>query len=96
MGERVDPKRRVTFEELLRACLYEQEALRRVLVRKGPVSNEEVLDEIKRVRLQMEASGRGKPGAFGAECERRWTSCMTTGETKRRMVPAPAGEGAQG
>ncbi len=25
----------VTFEELLRACLYEQEALQRVLVRKG-------------------------------------------------------------
>lgn len=35
MAQRADPKQRVTFEELLRACLYEQEALRRVLVRKG-------------------------------------------------------------
>ncbi len=44
-----------TVEELLRACLYEQEALRRVLVRKGLVSNEEVLEEVKAVRGELEA-----------------------------------------
>ncbi len=44
----------VTFEELLRACLYEQEALRRVLVRKGLLTNEEVLEEVKAVRGEME------------------------------------------
>ena len=43
-----------TVEELLRACLYEQEALRRVLVRKGLVSNEEVLEEVKAVRRELE------------------------------------------
>ena len=43
-----------TVEELLRACLYEQEALRRVLVRKGLVSNEEVLEEVKVVRGELE------------------------------------------
>jgi len=41
-------------EELPRACLYEQEALRRVLVRKGLVSNEEVLAEVKAVRRELE------------------------------------------
>ena len=35
MAEKLDPRQVVTFEELLRACLYEQEATRRVLVRKG-------------------------------------------------------------
>ncbi len=59
MGERVDPKQLVTFEELIRACLYEQEALRRVLVRKSLVSNEEVLEEINVVRRELEGK-RGR------------------------------------
>ena len=37
-----------------RACLYEQEATRRVLVRKGLLTNEEVLEEIKVVRREVE------------------------------------------
>lgn len=59
MAERGDPKQLVTFEELLRTCLYEQEALRRVLVRKGLVSNEEVLEEVKVVRRELEGK-RGR------------------------------------
>ena len=54
MAEKLDPKQLVTFEELLRAMMYEQEALRRVLVRKGLVTNEEVLEEIKAVRRELE------------------------------------------
>lgn len=54
MAEKADPKQVATFEELLRACLYEQEALRRVLVRKGLVKSEEVLEEIKAVRRELE------------------------------------------
>ena len=54
MAEKLDARQVATFEELLRACLYEQEALRRVLVRKGPLSNEEVLEEVKTVRREME------------------------------------------
>lgn len=54
MAEKADPKQLVTFEELLRARLYEQEALRRVLVRKGLVTNEEVLEEVKAVRRESE------------------------------------------
>ncbi len=55
MGERVDRKQVVGFDELVRACLYEQEALRRVLVRKGLLTNEEALEEFKAVRRELEA-----------------------------------------
>ncbi len=54
MAEKLDPREIATFEELLRACLYEQEALRRVIVRKGLVTNDEVLEEIKVVKKEME------------------------------------------
>jgi len=59
MGQRADPKQTVTFEELLRSILYEQEALRRVLVRKGLVTNDEVLEEVKGVRREL-AGKRGR------------------------------------
>ncbi len=47
-------KELVTFEELLRAMMFEQDATRRVLMRKGLLTNEEVLEEIKAVRREME------------------------------------------
>ena len=59
MAEKLDPRQVTTFEELLRACLYEQEALRRVLVRKGLLTQEEVLKEIKVVRRELEGK-RGR------------------------------------
>ncbi len=53
MAERLDPKKElVTFEELLRAMMMEQDATRRVLVRKGLLTNEEVLEEVKGVRRE--------------------------------------------
>ncbi len=55
MAEKLDPRQVVTFEELLRACLYEQEALRRVLVREGLLSDAELLREIENVRQELEA-----------------------------------------
>ncbi len=51
MVEKLDPQQVVTFEELLRA-------VRRVLVRKGLLTNEEVLEEIKVVRREMEGTRR--------------------------------------
>jgi len=54
MGEKLNPRQVITFEELLRAMMYEQDALRRVLVRKGLLTNEEVLEEIKVVRREIE------------------------------------------
>ena len=59
MAERADPKETASLEEVLRSILYEQEALRRVLVRKGLVSNEEVLEEVKVVRRELEGK-RGR------------------------------------
>jgi len=54
MAEKLDSKQVVTFEELLRAMMFETEATRRILVRKGLLTNEEVLEEIKVVRGEME------------------------------------------
>ncbi len=59
MAEKLDPKQLVTFEELLRAMMYEQEATRRVLVRKGVLTNEEVLEEVKVMRRELEGK-RGR------------------------------------
>ncbi len=59
MAEKLDPHQVVTFEELLRALMMEQDALRRMLVRKGLLTNEEVLEEIKVVRREMEGK-RGR------------------------------------
>ncbi len=54
MAEKLDPQQVVTFEELLRAMMIEQDATRRVLVRKGLLTNEEVLEEIRAVRRGLE------------------------------------------
>jgi hypothetical protein len=55
MVEKLAPHQVVTFEELVLSLMYEQEALRRVLVRKGLLTQEEVLEEIEAVRREMEA-----------------------------------------
>ncbi len=59
MAEKLHPKQVVGVEELLMTVLYEQEALRRVLVRKGLLTNEEVLEEVKAVRRELEGK-RGR------------------------------------
>ncbi len=59
IGEKLDPKQVATSEELLMTVLYEQEALRRVLVRKGLVSNKEVLEEVQVVRRELEGKRKG-------------------------------------
>ena len=58
MAEKLDPKQVVGVEELLWSVMYEMEATRRVLVRKGLVTNEEVLEEVKVVRREMEGKGK--------------------------------------
>ncbi len=60
MAEKLDPRQLVTFEELLRAIMMEQDATRRVLVRKGLLTNEEVSEEIKVVRREMEGKRGGR------------------------------------
>ena len=65
MAEKLDPRQVLTFEELIRAMMFETEATRRILVRKGLLTNEEVLEEIKAVQGEMEGTRRnptrGKP-----------------------------------
>lgn len=53
-AEKADPKQRATFEELLHAGLYGQEATRRVPVRKGLLFNGEVLAKIEAVPWELE------------------------------------------
>ncbi len=59
MAEKLDPRQVASCEELLWSIVYDQEATRRILVRKGLVSNEEVLEEIRVVRREMEGK-RGR------------------------------------
>ncbi len=59
MAERMEKREAVSFEELLLSNMYEQETTRRVLVRKGVLTNEEVLEEVKVVRRDPEAK-RGR------------------------------------
>ena len=54
MGKKIDRREVVTVEELLRSCVYEQEAIRRILVRRGILTDQEVLEEIKAVRRELE------------------------------------------
>jgi len=54
MAEKLDPRQELaTFDELLLGIMLEHEATRRILVRKGLISNEEVLEEIKVVRREL-------------------------------------------
>ncbi len=64
MAEKLDPKQVVGVEELLWSVMYEMEATRRVLVRKGLLTNEEVLEEIKAVRRDLVGqAGTTSPGS---------------------------------
>jgi len=60
MAEKLDSCQVVTFEELIRGMIFETEATRRVLVRKGLLTNEEVL-----------VRGSGGPGNEGRESHPR-------------------------
>lgn len=46
----------VTFEEMLKSSMYIEEALMNILERKGILKREEVLEEIKKLRLKMSKS----------------------------------------
>jgi hypothetical protein len=50
LAEKLDPKEAVSFEELLRSNVIEQEALVNLLERKGVITKAELLEEIKRLR----------------------------------------------
>jgi hypothetical protein len=55
----LDPKQVVSFEELLMSQVVQQEALTRLLIKKGLFTNEEFLDTVKRVSEEMKSKQKG-------------------------------------
>ena len=53
MAKPLDPKEVVSIEEIAISNMYEIEALIEVLVRRGIISKEEVLEQIKKMRGKM-------------------------------------------
>jgi hypothetical protein len=54
MSKKLSPEEIVSFEELLMSNVYTQEALVNLLEKKGILTKKEVLEEIKRLRLNAE------------------------------------------
>ncbi len=54
MSEKLDPKETVTFEELLMGNTLTQEALVNLLEKKGLINKQELLDEIKKLKDQLD------------------------------------------
>ena len=50
MAEKLDPRETVSFEELLRSNVIEQEALVNLLEKRGIITKAELLNEIKRLK----------------------------------------------
>ena len=52
MAKKLDLKEMVTLEELILSNVYTQEALINLLVKKGLITNDEVIEEIKRLKIK--------------------------------------------
>jgi hypothetical protein len=59
MAEKLDPKEIVDFKELLMSEVIQSEALINLLDRKGVISKQELLEEMKRVQSTMIKSKKG-------------------------------------
>ena len=53
MAEKLDPKQTVSFKELLMSEVIQMEALINLLDKKGIISKQELLEEMKRVQAKM-------------------------------------------
>ena len=58
MAKKVDPKETVDLKELLMSEVIQSEALINLLDRKGMISKEELLEEMKRVQVSMVRSDK--------------------------------------
>jgi hypothetical protein len=54
MAQKLDPRETVTIQELAYSNMMEQEALVRLLTKKGIISKREFLDELDQVAGEME------------------------------------------
>ena len=52
MATKLDLKDIVTLEELIMSNVYTQEALINLLVKKGLITNEELIEEIKNLKIK--------------------------------------------
>jgi predicted nucleic acid-binding protein len=59
MAEKLDQKQTVDFKELLMSEVIQSEALINLLDRKGVISKQELLEEMKRVQSTMIKSKKG-------------------------------------
>jgi hypothetical protein len=53
MAEKLDPKELVSFKELLMSEIIQSEAIINLLDKKGIISKQELLDEMKKVQASM-------------------------------------------
>ena len=53
MGDKLDPKQFVDFKELLMSEVIQSEALINLLDKKGIISKQELLNEMRRVKAMM-------------------------------------------
>jgi len=53
MAEKLDPKQIVDFKELMMSDVIQSEALINLLDKKGIISKQELLEEMKRVQAKM-------------------------------------------
>jgi hypothetical protein len=53
MAEKLDPKEIVDFKELLMSEVIQSEALINILDKKGIISKQELLEEMKRMQAKM-------------------------------------------
>ena len=52
MAQKLDLKEMVTLEELIMSNVYTQEALINLLVKKGLITNKELIEEIKNLKIK--------------------------------------------
>lgn len=52
MAEKLDLKEMVTIEELIMSNVFTQEALINLLLKKGLITNDELIEEIKRLKIK--------------------------------------------
>jgi hypothetical protein len=60
MAEKLDSRETVSFEELLISEVFQSEAMINLLDKKGIISKQELLEEIKRVQAALPKSEREK------------------------------------
>ena len=53
MADKLDPKKLVSFEELLMSEVIQSEAMINLLDEKGIINKQELLEEMKRVQAKM-------------------------------------------